>query len=152
MKLIKRLITAMALFVSVANAEPQISNDDASAVAIRDARLLKILNNAELSFENKSKIKINFKKIRGYQIGGSTWDNEQWAYVITVENKSNKTDNFSASLCFYDSEGFQLDSTSITVDDIKTMKKDEKSSDNFFISLNYIDKISLVKLKGKGLN
>ena len=152
MKTIKLLMIPFAIATSfVAKAEPQSSNTDAPAVAIRDERLTRLFNSAEVVLKNKANVKINFKKMRGHKVGGSTWDNEQWSYVITVENKSRETKNFSAELCFYDSEGFKLDDTFILIKAIPEKSKDHTESDNFYISLEHLDKIASVRLTGTGL-
>ena len=152
MKTIKLLMIFFAIAPSfVAKAEPQSSNTDAPAVAIRDERLTRLFNSAEVVLKNKANVKINFKKMRGHKVGSTTWKNEEWAYIITVENKSDEIKDFSAELSFYDSEGFKLDDTFILVKGIPEKSKDHTKSDNFYISLEHIDKIASVKLTGDGL-
>ena len=152
MKSITLLITFFMLAVSfTAKAEPQSSNTDAPAVATRDERLTRLFNSAEIVLKNKATVKINFKKMRGHKVGGNTWGNEEWAYIVTVENKSREIKDFSAELCFYDSEGFKLDDTFILVKGIPEKSKNHTKSDNFYISLEHIDKIASAKLTGDGL-
>jgi hypothetical protein len=152
MKSITLLITFFMLAISfTAKAESQSSNIDAPAVAIRDERLTRLFNSAEVVLKNKANVKIIFKKMRGHKVGSTTWKNEEWAYIITVENKSNEIKDFSAELSFYDGDGFKLDDTFILVKGIPEKGKNHTESDNFYISLEHIDKIASAKLTGDGL-
>lgn len=146
------ILLTILLVVTLVNAfSSDIRELDPSEVTKRDAHLLESFNNLEIELDHPAIVSIKFRKIRGYQVGGSTWDNEKWSYVITVQNDSDSVKKLSADLTFYDAEGFKLDDSFVYVTNINPHEI-KKISDNFFLSLNYINKITSVKLIGEGLH
>lgn len=96
-----------------------------------------------------SGMKVSFQKIRGSELEGSKWDNEQWSYLFEFKSIPSKFD-FLAQLCFYDTKGFNLHRHSILIDDVSAYKNGSYSRE-LFIPLSVIEKVASVKLEGAGL-
>jgi hypothetical protein len=96
-----------------------------------------------------SGVKISFQRIRGSELGGSKWDNEEWSYLLEFKSIPSKSD-FHAQLCFYDTKGFNLRKEFISIEDVSAYKSGSYSR-TLFIPLGVIEKVASVKLEGDGL-
>jgi hypothetical protein len=130
----------------VLSAEKSGNNSESVSVENMDEVFSKI---KETLKKSPSGMKLSFQRIRGSEVGGSKWDNEEWSYLIEFKSLPSKTD-FYGKLCFYDAKGFNLLKKFISIDDVSAYKNSSYSS-TLFIPLIVIEKVASVKLEGDGL-
>lgn len=108
----------------------------------RDSKILKIFKEAESKgVKDISLLKLNYKKNRGYKVGGNLWNNEQWAYIAEIKNNTAIKLSCSIYLNVYDASGFLLDKYLLFAGHLQP-KEIKNKSDYFFIQLLYIDQIN----------
>ena len=89
---------------------------------------------------------LDFKKLRGYKVGGNLWDNEQWSSIVEIQNRVEAKLYGSIKLRIYDASGFLLDELYLFSGDLNPYEA-KKESNHFLIQLFYIDKIASAELR-----
>lgn len=115
----------------------------------RDDFLYETLKNIDPSTILESGItinKIDFKKLRGYRVGNSEWNNEQWACLLEFKNNTDHKLSGTIAIDVFDKEGFLLETFYIFAGEIKP-NEGQKVSTHLFLNLRYINNIKSASLK-----
>ncbi len=138
------------LLLSTTTINLQAESGAALTAASTGTNLESVLLDTKVRLKNRPPgISISFQKIRGNEVGGSRWDNEEWAYKIDFKSIPSRS-NFQAQLNFYDQKGFVLYKEFVSIERAADYKNGS-FSDNFYLPLAAIDKIASVGLEGDGL-
>ena len=142
----KTIILILLLLIPTLTQTYEIPSDDNYSPA-RDQRIIAILRNASNGISEPVRMtNLDFKKLRGYKVGGSIWDNEQWSSVIEIRNIAETKLSGSINLRVYDASGFLLDQFYLFFGELNPHEA-KKESNQLFIKLLYIDQIASAELR-----